>query len=59
MSERLNKIQNYVSGISGVSITVPFAETEPGLINGNITVTEKGVTLSFDVEINPFYPFQQ
>jgi len=58
MSERLVKIQEYISGVSGVSITVPFTESDLGLITGNVTVTESQVILTFEVAINLFYPFQ-
>jgi hypothetical protein len=58
MSRRLDTIVNFISAISGISITEPFIESDLKLITGKIALSEGIVNLDFFVTINPFYPFQ-
>lgn len=57
MSNRITKIEAAITGFTGVSIISSF-EQRGEVIYGSISMTEQAVTLPFDVEIYPSYPFQ-
>ncbi|MFT3749064.1 MAG: ThiF family adenylyltransferase [Agriterribacter sp.] len=57
MDSRIRKIEAAITGFAGALIISSFEERGE-IIYGRISLTEQTVTLTFDVEIYPPYPFQ-
>lgn len=57
MDSRIKKIEATITGFAGALVISSFEE-RGDIIYGRISLTEQAVTLSFDVEIYPPYPFQ-
>jgi siroheme synthase (precorrin-2 oxidase/ferrochelatase) len=57
MENRFESIISYLEFFENVQITEPFKENE-NFISGKIRIEESGVTLEFETEIKPQYPFQ-
>ena len=61
MDARLNKIQQIISELNGISIETPFSSDSDSTIVGKIKVSidESDETLIFDFKIYPEYPFKR
>lgn len=61
MDARLNKIQQIISELNGVSIEIPFSSDSEFTIVGKIKVSidESDEALIFDLKIYPEYPFKR
>jgi hypothetical protein len=61
MDARLNKIQQIISELNGISIETPFSSDSDCTIVGKIKVSinESDETLIFDFKIYPEYPFKR
>lgn len=57
MNDRIATIETAINQFEGAKIISPF-EKRGEIIYGRISLSEQEVTLSFDVEIYPQYPFQ-
>jgi hypothetical protein len=57
MTNRVEQIEAIVAGFEGVQILFPF-EKQGELLCGRISISERGVTVPFDVQLYSQYPFQ-